>query len=201
MKGRIQNQMTGAAKKEDDMKTKLLLIICGVLLSVGCAKKPVIVSSAPEDPCPMPTGYQLSPAVKMAEKTLDTCPGKLDQVFMALIEIAKQSPNRENALLIQEMLKDLIKRNRISETYSKNLYQKYFSLTFVTMPDLKIYNLAGEINSIKKVLKEELTCKRIGMVECCDDKESYKRAEGRYTRAISFIENLAYNEEYLKSRI
>ena len=201
MKRRTQNPMTGAAKKEDDMKTKLLLIICGVLLSVGCAKKAVIIASTPADPCPMPTGYQLSPAAKTAEETLNTCPEKLDQVFMALIEIAKQSPNKENAVLIQEMFKNLIKRNRISETYAKNLYQKYFSLKFVTMPYLKVYNLSGEINSIKKVLREELDCKRVGMVECCNDKESYKHAEGRYTRAINFIENLAYNEEYLKSKI
>jgi len=148
----------------------------------------------------MPAGYQMGPAIEVAEKTLNTCPGKLDQVFMALINIGKHSPDKENATLIQEMLKGLIKENRISKTYTKVLYQRYFSPHFVTIPDLKVYNLAGEVTSIKRALKEELTCKRIGLVECSNDKESYKHAEGQYLRAVGFIENLAYNDEYLKTQ-
>jgi len=158
----------------------------------------VTVSTPPPDPCPVPTGYQLDPALEMAEQTLTACPEKLDRVFMALLDIAKHSPAEENSLLIQDMLKSLIRKNKISETYTKTLYQKYFSRKFVTMPDTKAYNLAGEMDSIKKVLKEELACKRIGMAECSNDKESYKYAEAEYVRAISFMENLVYNEEYLK---
>ncbi|MBL7171514.1 MAG: hypothetical protein ABIE47_10375 [Pseudomonadota bacterium] len=182
------------------MKTKLFLIICGILLCVACAKKPLVVSTPPADPCPIPSGYQMGPAIEVAEKTLNTCPGKLDQVFMALINIGKHSPDKENAALIQEMLKGLIKENRVSETYAKVLYQKYFSPHFVTIPDLKVYNLAGEVIAIKRALKEELACKRVGLVECCNDKESYKHAEGQYVRAVGFIENLAYNDEYLKTQ-
>ncbi|MBU0733290.1 MAG: hypothetical protein KKG10_03975 [Proteobacteria bacterium] len=182
------------------MKTKLFLIICSILLCVACAKKPLVVSTPPADPCPIPSGYQMGPAIEVAEKTLNTCPGKLDQVFMALINIGKHSPDKENAALIQEMLKGLIKENRVSETYAKVLYQKYFSPHFVTIPDLKVYNLAGEVIAIKRALKEELACKRVGLVECCNDKESYKHAEGQYVRAVGFIENLAYNDEYLKTQ-
>lgn len=182
------------------MKTRLFLITCSILLCVACAKKPLVVSTSPvADPCPMPVGYQMGPAVEMAEKTLNTCPGKLDQVFIALIDIGKQSPDKNNAALIQEMLKRLIKENRISETYTKALYQKYFSPDFVTIPDLKVYSLAGEVIAIKRALKEELACKRIGMAECCDDKELYKHAESQYSRAVGFIENLAYNDAYLKT--
>ncbi|MEA2040772.1 MAG: hypothetical protein U9N82_13260 [Thermodesulfobacteriota bacterium] len=181
------------------MKTRMLLIVCCLLLGVACAKKP-LVASTPLDPCPMPAGYQMGPAVEMAEKTLNTCPGKLDQVFIALIDIGKHSPDKENATLIQEMLKRLIKENKISETYTKVLYQKYFSPNFVTIPDMKVYNLAGEVTAIKRTLKEELACKRIGLVESCNDKESYKHAEGQYVRAVGFIENLAYNDEYLKTQ-
>jgi len=148
----------------------------------------------------MPAGYQMGPAVEMAEKTLNTCPGKLDQVFIALIDIGKHRPDKENATLIQEMLKRLIKENRISETYAKTLYQKYFSPQFVTIPDLKVYSLAGEVIAIKRVLKGELACKRIGLVDCCNDKESYKHAESQYSRAVGFMENLAYNDEYLKTQ-
>jgi len=146
----------------------------------------------------MPSGYQLAEAVETAERTLATCPGKLDQVFMKLLDIAKQRPDKENGVLVQDLLKNLIKQNKISETYSKALYQKYFSRRFVTMPDVKIYNLTGEMDSIKKSLREELACKKIGMLACCGDRESYRRAEAEYTRAVQFMENLAYNEEYVK---
>ncbi len=182
------------------MKTRMLLIACCLLMGVACAKKPFVASTPPSDPCPMPVGYQMGPAIEVAERTLNTCPGKLDQVFIALINIGKHSSAKENAALIQEMLKGLIKENRISETYTKVLYQKYFSPHFVAIPDLKVYNLPGEVPAIKRALKEELACKRIGLVDCCNDKESYKHAEGQYARAVGFIENLAYNDEYLKTQ-
>ncbi len=181
------------------MRAKLLLIICCLLIGAGCAeKKHVVVSTPPVNPCPIPAGYQLKPAIETAEQTLQSCPEKLDQVFMALLDIAKHSPDKENGVLIQHMLKRLIRKNTISETYTRTLYQKYFSRRFATMPETKVYNLPVELHSIKKVLKEELALKRIGIVECCNDKESYKYAEREYARAICFMENLVYNQEYLK---
>lgn len=181
------------------MRLKALVIISCIFLVVGCVKsKPVTVSPPPVNPCPMPTGYKLEPAIEMAEQTLTNCPDKLDQVFLKLLEIAKHSPSKENGILIQDLLKGLIKKNRVSETYTKNLYQEYFSSRFVSMPDIEVYNLAGEMNSIKKALKNELALKKTGMVECCNDKEAYEHAEAEYARAVNFMENLVHNEEYLK---
>ena len=198
----MQNLMTGAIKpdeKEDKMKKKSLLIICCILIVAGCVTtKPVTVSSTPVNPCPLPSGYQLEAAIEMAEKTLTSCPEKLDRVFMALLDIAKHSPDKGNGLIIQDMLKNLIRKNKVSETYTKTLYQKYFSREFVTISETKVYNLSGEMDSIKKALRQELALKRIGMVECSNDKESYKTAEAEYARAIGFMDNLVYNEEYIK---
>lgn len=181
------------------MRAKVLMIIlCIFLISACAAKKQVVVPIEPVEPCPLPTGYQLRPAIETARQSLSTCPEKLDPVFMALLDIATHSPAKENSVLIQDLLKDLISENKISETYTKTLYQKYFSLRFVSIPDTKIYNLPGQLDSIKNVLKAELACKKIGMVACCNDKESYKLAETEYARASGFMENLVYNEEYLK---
>jgi len=118
---------------------------------------------------------------------------------MALLQVAKQSPAPENGLLIQNVLKEMIQANKVSETYTKTLYQKYFSREFVSMPTVKIYNLSGEVDAIKRRLKAELALKRIGMVEACNDRESYKSAEAEYVRTRNFLENLAYNEAYVKS--
>ena len=181
------------------MRLKALVIISCIFLVVGCVKsKAVTVSPPPVNPCPMPTGYKLEPAIEMAEQTVTNCPDKLDQVFLKLLEIAKHTPSKENGILIQDLLKGLIKKNRVSETYTKNLYQEYFSSRFVSMPDIEVYNLAGEMNSIKKALKNELALKKTGMVECCNDKEAYEHAEAEYARAVNFMENLVHNEEYLK---
>jgi len=138
------------------------------------------------------------PAIETAKQTLNNCPEKLDEVFSAVLEVAKHSPAPENATLIQDMLKELIKQNKVSETYSKNLYQKYFSRTFVSIPDVKAYRLSAEIDTIKKDLHRELELKRVGMIEGCNDKESYQYAEAEFTRVVNFMENLLLNEDYLK---
>ena len=182
------------------MKTKAIILISFILLVAGCVttKQPMEVSTPHEEPCPIPSGYKLAPALEVAEQTLTRCPNKLDQVFSRLLEISNHSPGKENSMLIQDMLKSLVKKNKVSETYAKSLYRKYFSARFVTLPDVKAYNLSGEIDSIKKQLRHELTLKKAGLIECCDDKAGYKRAEAEFARVISFIENLVLNEEYLK---
>ncbi len=179
------------------MKTKLIVILFVMAFSVGCAaeKKQVVVDS-----CPLPTGYKMGPAIDRAEQTLDLCPQKLDVVFQALLDIAKHSPNEENGAMIQGMIKRLIRKNLVSEKYSRELYQKYFSRTFVTLPDVKAYNLASEIDFIKKGLRKELRLKQIGFIECCNDREGYKKVEGEYARIVNFLEDLVLNEEYVKSR-
>lgn len=181
------------------MKMRAFLIPLCILAAAGClATKPVVVSAPPADPCPMPSGYKLPPAIETAEETLSTCPGKLDEVFAKLLEIAKHSPDRENSILIQDMLKRLVNKNKISESYAKDLYKKHFSPKFVSLPDVKTYNLSGEIDTVKKQLREEMALKRIGLIECSNDKAGYKMAEAEYARIVNLMENLVLNEEYIK---
>jgi len=195
--------MIGGTKsydKEGKMKAKAFFVMSLILLVAGCAeKKPMVISGPHVEPCPLPTGYKLGPAVEMVKSTLISCPNKLDQVFVKLLEISKHSPSKENGILIQDLLKEMIGKNKVSETYTRNLYQKYFSRRFVSIPDVKIRALPGEIDTIKKAMSRELFLKRIGMVECCNDKESYKSAEAEYLRAVNFMENLMLNEDYVKA--
>ena len=177
---------------------KKVFALISLVLAAACATPQLTVVSGPEPWCPIPSGYQLAPAIEMAEDTLMSCPDKLDGVFAALVEIATHSPDPENAVLIQDMLKRLIERNKISETYSKNLYQKYFSHRFVSVHDTKVYNLQGELEFIKENLSKELALKKIGFVECCNDREGYRKVEAEYARVVNFMENLLLNEEYLR---
>ena len=180
------------------MKTKTIIIIFFILAVSACVtKKPVVVSTPPADPCPMPSGYKLGPAVEKAEQTLMTCPNRLDQVFLRLVEIGKHSPDKENSVLIQDLLKRLENLNKISKVYAKNLYQKYFSYSFVSLPDVKVYNLKEEIDSIKKGLRAELALKKTGIVECSNDREGYKAVESEYARLVSFMDDLVLNEDYM----
>jgi len=194
--------MTGANKheKEKKMKKKLFLVILGIVLALGCATpRPVVVSTPPPETCPLPSGYKLGPAIERAERTLMSCPNKLDQVFMALLEVGRHSPHKDNSVLIQDLLKRLVSRNKISETYSRNLYRKYLSYRFVSLPDVKVYNLKGEIHAIRKQLKEERALKKKGLVACCNDLEGYRKVEVEYARIVNFMDNLVLNEEYLKN--
>jgi hypothetical protein len=182
------------------MNFKNLIVILCVLLASGCMTgKQAVVSAPPVDICPLPSGFRMAPAIETAKLTLSLCPEKLDEVFSGLLEVAKNSPAPENAALIQDMLKELIKQNKVSEIYSRNLYQKHFSRTFVSIPDVKVYRLAGDIDSIRKDLQKELGLKRFGMIECCNDKESYQYAEAEFARVVDFMENLILNEDYVKA--
>lgn len=176
----------------------MVLSVC-LIGVVGCgATKPMKVTAPQLDACPLPEGYKMKPAVRMAETTLNSCPEKLDAVFMRLLDIARHSPRAENGILIQDLLKQLIKENKISETYAKSLYQQYFSKRFVSLPDIKVYRLPGELTPIKRTLKKELELKRIGMVDCCGDRAAYEDALNEYARNLSLMENLVLNEAYLK---
>jgi hypothetical protein len=180
------------------------VMLCFSMIT-GCnTSKPTVVPMLPVsetiiDSCPLPSGYQLSAAVETATATLSYCPEKFDEVFAELLEVSKHSPDPENAKLIQDLLKTLIQQNKISESYSKSLYKQYFSPRFVSIPDIKVYRLSSQTDSIKKDLRHELELKRIGMVECCGDKRSFKLAEVEFNRLLIFIENLLLNEEYLQS--
>ena len=73
--------------KEIEMKKRALsAIICLFWLTACVTTKPVVVTTSPVDPCPLPSGYKLRPAIEKAEQTLTACPEKLDQVFMKLLE-------------------------------------------------------------------------------------------------------------------
>jgi len=169
-------------------------------VALGCQTQTrQVVAPAPVDPCPLPTGYILAKAIEKAEQSLLTCPEKLDAVFFALLDIAKHKPEPDNRIMIRDLLMRLSKRNLFSERYAKELYNKYFDVKFHTLPDVKTYNLSGEIDSIKKELKKELTFKKIGLIECSGDKKGYKKTEDEYARLINFLENLVYNEQYLKT--
>lgn len=180
------------------MKTKLLIVCISVmLLAAGCATKERVVVAPAMDPCPLPTGYKLEGAIEAAEQTLNTCPDKLDLVFAVLLDISKHQPKPENGVTIQGMMKRLVSRDLVSEKYSKTLYRKYFSYSFVSLPDTKTYNLPAEIDSIKDSLRAELAYKQVGIVECCGDKEGYQKVEAEYARLVMFLEDLVLNREYM----
>lgn len=180
-------------------RSVIVMMFLGLLLmTAGCvAKKPVVVSTPAPDPCPMPEGYILEPAIDQAETALMNCPNRLDSVFQRLLDISKHNPKPENALLIQDLLKRMVSANKISKSYSKDLYRKYFSVHFA-VPDVKVYNLAEEIDTLKRDLRRELTLKKEGLVECCNNKEEYKKAESEYARLVVFMDSLVLNEQYLR---
>ena len=185
------------------MRKIALVLFCIIVVALsGCAKKMVIISNTTvSDPCIIPSGYQMAPAIQVAERTLQNCPNLLQEVFESLIEVGKHHPNTENSEMIQSMLKRLIEDNLISRLYTKKLYQKYFSASFINLPAIKVYKLPNEVDNLKLILKDELKCKKIGLIEVCGNKEAYIKAEVQYSRTLSFIDNLMYNEEHMSSFI
>jgi len=184
------------------MNNKLIALLTLItLMSFGCATNTQVSGVAYKpSKCPMPSGFKLEKAIETAETSLTGCPDQLDRIFQKLLDIAKHKPAKENSISIQLMLKNLIKKNAISERYAKELYKKYFSISFISIPDIKSYQLKDEMNSIHRSLKDELDQKKIGMVDCCADRENFKKAESEYIRIVNFLSDLVLNEEYLKGK-
>jgi hypothetical protein len=179
---------------------KFFSLIMLALVASGCAAwKPASASAPVMELCSMPSGFQMAPAIEMARETLNNCPEKLDDVFISLLAVARHRPAPENAAAIQNLLKELVKQNKISEAYSRNLYRKYFSRSFVSIPDLRVHRLSGQSDAIKQDLKKELGLKRVGILEVCNDKDSYKHAEAEYARVSDLLDNLLLNDDYFKT--
>lgn len=176
----------------------LAAVVLGSIMTFGCVannkQQVVLAPPAPVDNCPLPSGFQLEPAIEQAERTLTLCPDKLDAVFMELIEIAKDKPQAANKKAIRGMLMRLVEQGAISEKYAKNnLYNRYFSSSFTyDLKNIKFKYVGSKINEIKKGMADELAAKRIGLLQACDDLKSYKKAESTYARFIRFIDSAAY---------
>ena len=134
------------------MNMKVFSLMMLALVATGCAAwKPAGVSVPVREFCSMPSGFQMTSAVKTARDTLNNCPEKLDDVFASLLEVARHRPAPENAAAIQNVLRELVKQNKISEAYSRNLYRKYFSRSFVSMPDVRVHRLAGQSDASNRI--------------------------------------------------
>ncbi len=185
------------------MKAMTILFCCALICAACVQTKRVEVAPKPiqmVDPCPIPEGYLLDDAtIAQAEASLRACPSKLDSITAALVEIGKDKPDRGHRQVVGKMLKGLTAEGKISEREAKRLYGKYFEVNFVSLPDLRPMSLPEKIDDIKQGLKSELEYKRHGLQECCGDKELYKRAEQEYGRLVNYMENLLYNQEYVRS--
>jgi len=181
------------------MKTKTIIaVFCVMAIVIGCQTRQVTTQPY-VDPCPMPAGNLLNPAIQTAEQTLNTCPDLRDRVFRALVDIGKRKPQKENGIMIRDMFIRLTGKGVLPDKSTKDLYNSYFSTSFARLPDTKTYNLPTAIDSIKKALGTELALKRVGLVECSGDREAFEKAEAEHARLINFLENLVLNEDYMKS--
>ena len=184
------------------MKLKAIIVVLCAVFALGCAAQqaappPPPPPPPPSDPCPLPSGYRLDAAtMEVARDTLASCPDKLDAVFQALLSIGKNSPKKENKTAIVDLVKQLIDGGKVSERYAKSLLKRYFSVKFDSLPDTRVIRLSGEIEAIKRNLRQELLQKREGMVECAGEKELYKKSEQECVRIFQLLDYLVLNEEY-----
>ena len=171
---------------------KIIVLYIVVLFSIGCATTRTVST----DPCiavPLPSGYNMSEGIETAEATLRECPNKLDEVFQALIGIAKSNPDKKNGKEIGAMFGKLTKDNVISTVEADRLFKRFFKTEFTDLPDIMVRQLnQREFDSIKQASSRELLDKRTGMVLCCGDKQRYEKAVAERQRVLNFYDNLSF---------
>jgi len=176
----------------------IALIIVILFYMVGCSLK--APGKTPDVPvCVMPAGYSLTEAIDVADTALTKCPDRMEDIFMALVDVAQHKPDIDNKSLFMNLFKRHAAKGHISERYAKSVIKQYFSTSYESIPAIKVNMVTTEMDSIKRDLKHELSLKKIGLVECCNDITSYEKAEKEYARILNFIDNIVLNEAYVKN--
>jgi hypothetical protein len=130
-------------------------------------------------PCPIPSGHLVNEAFQTARSTLSQpqCRYQFDAVFSALMNICQGAPDLKNKELFSELLSWAKEEGIISTVRAKELYTRYFSDRFVSMPDAyKTCSYCPQMKSIMANCQDELRDKEKGLLHVCGDKDTYAKA-------------------------
>jgi hypothetical protein len=173
---------------------KLLLSVCLVVFALcGCATPQTQPDRTMSARCSLPSGYDLSQAVSVADSTLRDCPHMLRDVLDALITVAGHNPSIENRRMIGDLFQNLSDAYKISKKDAQNLWGLYFETELASFPNVRgrdVTNLVVE--KAKKDMAAELNLKKKALLLACKDEARWQKTLESYNRAVNFLEIYAF---------
>jgi len=132
-------------------------------------------------PCPIPSGNLVDEAFQTARTTLSqpACRYQFDAVFSALLEVCTGSPSMQHRERFSELLVWSKNEGIISTIQAKELYNRYFTDRFVSLPDdYKTCSYCPQLKRLMSACQDELRDKELGLLRVCGDKATYAKASG-----------------------
>jgi hypothetical protein len=151
-----------------------LLTLAALSIVAGCATTPVA------DRCAAALPTRLDAALAdVGDRVANGCEYQFDRYFEELLQVAAESPDRDNPRLFSDFLVDVQEAGVISGRQARTLYNRYFSVKFVSF--------TGDYNTCSRAcparadllakMQGELGDKELGLVRISSDSASYYRAD------------------------
>jgi len=153
-----------------------LIALC--MLSTACAQTSIVRSN-----CDLPSSNRINAAIAEAQATLAQrdCAARFDDIFDRLIYIAQNDTDTNNRREFSDFLNWSRDQNLINTRQAKDLYTRYFSHKFVSLPrDYQTCTHCREIGTITRAMKAELVSKQTGLLKICGERDLYARAAAEY---------------------
>ena len=136
-------------------------------------------------------GMGLEQAVLCAQADLADPEAHLefDLYFQKLIEIAQGNPQPENRRIFSQFLMWANHQGILTLRQSKAYYNRYFNITFMSLPDdYSVSASCPDKPGIVSAMTAELRQKEAGLVQACQDKESYYLAYEQYNTLLVILD-------------
>lgn len=172
---------------------KRATLLAGIAIAaVGCTGH----TAAPPQPiaapaCTLPSGHLAAPAFDTAYQTLgqQECKYAFDDILTSLLDITQGDPGEANKKRFSDLLVWSSQHNIISPQKSKELYTRYFSPRFVSLPDEeKTYLYCHNSREILNNCESELRDKKIGLLQIAKDKEAYQQVSNELPQIALILE-------------
>jgi hypothetical protein len=141
--------------------------------------------------CTPPSSTRLSAAMVEAQTTLADrdCAPSFENIFTQLINIAKNDTDKENRQEFSEFLNWARDQNIINKRQAMELYTRYFSHKFASLPrDYQTCSYCGDLSKIIRAMKAELANKEAGLLKICGERSLYARAAADYDDLRTILE-------------
>jgi hypothetical protein len=167
------------------MKTKLLIITVTLLTSFEAL---ALFGSR----CKVDMQSTLDRALVNTQNVLTKnrkCSENFDSYFRNLITVAKGYPDPSNKQKFSDFLVSLSENGIITRQRAEELYNRYFSVKFLTM--MGDYNVCSSVcsneDSFKIQIENELADKETGLQKICRDGEAFARSNRLYAETLLVV--------------
>ncbi len=144
-----------------------------VLLLAGCATTPAPMN------CVAPSGNLMEPAFSRAKTSLGytECWSQFDQYFDSLLATAEGDPKPDNIALFSDFVGWSVERGVVTRLEGSELFTRYFSPTFVSLPNDRSVCSAVRTNpALAADVENELRLKYRGLVKVGASNDTYAQA-------------------------